>query len=436
MFRLLNNKFLYDIPDSNGPAASGDGLSKDDVIDFLNVDEVEEKDEPLKLTDDKKTDKPAKDKSTKTADADDAKDDNDDDDTDEEDDELKGLEEELEDPTEEQLELTTPVRRREILAKYPNLFKDFPYLEKAYYREQQFTEITPTIEDAREAVEARENLQRFEADLMQGNISTILTAVKDQDANGFYRIVDELLPNLARVDEGAYHHLMGNMAKHTIMAMLKEAKQSNNEVLQSAAQILNQFVFGTSDWVPPQRLSKDTKTEPDSRESELERRERALATERFEDARANLNGRINNVLKSTIEQNIDPKGSMTDYVRRNASREVHEQLNTLIVQDRRFKILTDKLWEAAFKSNFSKESVDRIKTAYLSKSRALLPSVIKKARNEALKGMGKRVKEEELGNEETQTSRRTERSRSNDRSDKTSNKSDLRGVRTLDFLNR
>ena len=48
-------------------------------------------------------------------------------------DELKDIEEELKGPKEEDLELTTPVRRREILAKYPKLFKDFPYLEKAYY---------------------------------------------------------------------------------------------------------------------------------------------------------------------------------------------------------------------------------------------------------------------------------------------------------------
>src|SRR5215831_19879700 len=55
-------------------------------------------------------------------------------------DELAELEEELTGPKEENLELVTPVRRGEILAKYPNVFKDFPYLEKAYYREQQFTE--------------------------------------------------------------------------------------------------------------------------------------------------------------------------------------------------------------------------------------------------------------------------------------------------------
>jgi len=43
----------------------------------------------------------------------------DDDEKDEEEDELKEIEEELAGPKDEDLELTTPVRRKEILAKYP-----------------------------------------------------------------------------------------------------------------------------------------------------------------------------------------------------------------------------------------------------------------------------------------------------------------------------
>ena len=38
---------------------------------------------------------------------------------------------------------------------------------------------------------------------------------------------------------------------------------------------------------------------------------------------------------------------------------------------------------------FDKESTDRIKSAYLSKAKTLLPSVIKKARNDALRGLGR-----------------------------------------------
>ena len=70
---------------------------------------------------------------------------------------LKEIEEELEGPKEEDLELTDSSSRKEILAKYPKLFKDFPYLEKAYYREQQFTEVFPTIQDARVQCEKAQN---------------------------------------------------------------------------------------------------------------------------------------------------------------------------------------------------------------------------------------------------------------------------------------
>jgi NCAIR mutase (PurE)-related protein len=76
---------------------------------------------------------------------------------------------------------------------------------------------------------------------------------------------------------------------------------------------------------------------------------------------------------------------MTDYVKQHATAEAFEKLETLIAQDSRFRGMLDKLWEKAFQSGFSKESTDRIKSAYLSKAKTLLPSVIKSARNKALK---------------------------------------------------
>src|SRR5262245_60605887 len=94
-------------------------------------------------------------------------------------DELKEIEEELKAPEDENLlEITTPVRRKEILAKYPKLFKDFPYLEKAYYREQQFTELLPTIADAKLAVEKAQILDRTEQQVMSGDIIGVLSAYK------------------------------------------------------------------------------------------------------------------------------------------------------------------------------------------------------------------------------------------------------------------
>ncbi len=346
-------------------------------------------------------------------------------------DDLLELEQELEGPKDEQLELITPVRRKEILKEFPDLFKKFPYLERAYYRDQKFTEKFPTMEDADAAVEAKHTLDRMEADVMGGNTELILRAVKEQNPEGFARIVDEYLPTLARVDEKAYFHLLGNINKHLIITMVREARRSGNEALQSAAQILNQFVFGTSDFQPPQPLSRP-RTE-DGREKQISEREQQFVQQQFESARDDLNTRVNNTLRNTIDLNIDPKKTMTDYVRKNASREAMEMLESVLSKDARFIAIRDKLWEAAFNSNFSRESVERIKSAYLSRAKTLLPTVIKKARIDALKGIGRRSGEEERVDKTPVTPGRP---RSDSSGGKITKASEIpKGMRTIDFLN-
>lgn len=369
-------------------------MSKEDMIDFMAEDDNEDSAIPLKEEKEekpkpqKKEEKPSDEEEEPTEEESEGEEES-------EDDELADLEAELEEPSDEQLELVTPVRRRDILKKYPNLFKEFPYLEKAYYREQQFTELLPTIDDAKIAVEKSEILDKFEGDIMKGNTETVLKAVRETNPNSFLKLVDDYLPALARVDEQAYFHVIGNVTKHTIVTMVQEARKTNNEQLLQAAHLVNQFVFGSSDFQPIRNLSREQRPEDNTREQELTERERSYVRQQFEGTRDDLNTRVNNTLRNTIDANIDPKSSMSDYVRKNASREALESLENLINQDTRFKTLVDKLWENAYRSNFTRDSVDKIRSAYVSKAKTLLPSVIKKARNEALRGMGKRVKDDD-----------------------------------------
>lgn len=413
-------------PLSNAPVEtpSPSTNSHEDTIEFLGA---EDEPETLELEDKPKPTKLEKVVDDGKADGDDSQDEE------KVDDDLLELEQELEGPSEEQLELVTPVRRKEILAKYPTLFKEFPYLERAYYREQKFTELLPTIEDAQQAVAAKQTLDRMEVDVMGGNTELILRAVREQNPKGFAKIVDQYLPTLAKVDEKAYYHVLGNVTKHTIVAMVREARRSGNEALQSAAQLVNQFVFGTSDFQPPTQLSKDEPRE-DGKDVELQQREQQFVRQQFESARDDLNIRINNTLKNTIDANIDPKKSMSDYVRKNASREAIEMLDSVLSKDARFIALKDKLWDSAFKENFSRNSVERIKSAYLSRAKTLLPTVIKKARIDALKGLGKRSGEDETPDKSPVS---IGRPRSQDgKGGKITKASDIpKGMRTIDFLN-
>src|SRR6187399_3547761 len=191
-----------------------------------------------------------------------------------EDDELKEIEEELDGPKEEDLELMTPVRRREILAKYPKLFKDFPYLEKAYYREQQFTEILPTVNDARVAVEKASILDNAERQIQSGDIGPILAAAKADGQETFNRIADNYLPALRAVDQQAYYHVLGNVIKDTIITMVREGRALGDQgaPLQAAANVLNQFIFGSQNFTPPQNLSRQADPREQSREQQYQQR--------------------------------------------------------------------------------------------------------------------------------------------------------------------
>jgi len=304
-------------------------------------------------------------------------------------DELEEIEKELKGPEEEDInELVTPVRRKEILAKYPKLFKDFPYLEKAYYREQQFTEVFPTIQDAKTSAEKASILDQTERQVMNGDISNVLNAVRETDPNAFYKIADNYLPALRQVDQQAYYHVLGNVIKDTIITMVKEGRNLGEQgtPLTAAANILNQFVFGSQNFTPPTTLSRQSDPQEINREQAYIQQEQQRVYTHFEGVKDDLQTKADNVLKSTIDGHIDPRGTMTDFVKKHAINEAFGNLEDLISKDARFRSLLDKLWEKAFQTGFDKTSTDRIKSAYLSKARTLLPSVIKKARNDALKG--------------------------------------------------
>lgn len=423
MYQLFNNILLSpEDAGSGGGAESSDGL---DTLELLNVPEEDE--ESIDLTG-------VKEKSGETGETpeDDATEDE------EEVDELKEIEEELEGPKEEDLELTTPVRRKEILAKYPKLFKDFPYLEKAYYREQQFTETFPTIQDAKVASEKARILDSVESQVMGGDISTVLAAAKQESQEAFYKIADNYLPALRRVDQQAYYHVLGNVIKDTIITMVKEGRNLGDQgaPLQAAANVLNQFVFGSQTFTPPRGLSRNVPPDEANRRQQIQSEEQQRFQGAFENTRDTLQTKADNVLKSTISQHIDPKDSMTDFVKKHAINEAHSTLEDLISKDTRFRGLLDRLWEKAFEKGFDKESTDRIKSAYLSKAKTLLPSVIKTARNNALKGSGRSSRE----TEDILTPKKSPSVSSNGRSTAPSSgkyktgKEIPRGVSSLDYL--
>ena len=154
---------------------------KDNVEDLYNaLADDDESEEDIQASDDLEE----KDEKTEAKETEEAEEKEDKEEEDEEL-ELKEAEEEEEEEETEELEddeFVVPVRRKEVLAKYPQVFKDFPYLEKSLYISQQFTELFPTPDDAKQAKEALGQFSEYETALVENaDARGILKAVKESD---------------------------------------------------------------------------------------------------------------------------------------------------------------------------------------------------------------------------------------------------------------
>lgn len=390
MFKLIPNMPFFNVPD--GSEGSGtEPLTANDLENLLNEDDNDENDE-LDL-DDKPSKAPKKDSRKETDKEDSSEEDNDsesgeDSDEDEKvDEDLDDLEDDLEEPDEDKLRVMTPSKRREILRDFPDLFKKHPYLETAYYREQKFTEIFPSIKDAEAASKDVKILQDLENDLQEGNVDRLFTGLFRGSKESYYRAIDNLLPTLASVDRESYQHLIDNITKATITNIYKAGEEEGQEVLKNVAILLNQWAFGNSKFEGPSKLTKPRENNPDADRLAQERKD--FDRQRFESARNALVTRVDNTLKNTIQNNIDKKGSMSDYVKEKAIEDAQALLESQLKNDTRFQKIMLQYWERAKAQGYPEQLMAEVRKAYLSRAKTLLPGVIQTARNKALKGLAK-----------------------------------------------
>lgn len=335
-------------------------------------------------------------------------------------------EEELElkdDEKPEELDIKSAPRKKEIEAAFPGFFKKFPEVEREYYKAQQFTEKIGTIADAEELLEKAETLETFENNLSEGNTEAILEQVKKNSPEAFEKVVDNYLDSLAKVDRGAYFNVVEGVVKRGIIAALTDAQNNNNDELFESVKKYYKWMF------PQDKEIKMPEKRAVQQDDTLKKEREEFIRERFETAQNDLQGRVDNVIKSNIDNYIDPQGKMTPYVKKNAIRDAMNELETAIANDANFKkTVLDPLWKKAHDDKFSRTSLDRIKGAYLGKARTLLKPIIAKARTEALKGLG--TKREEKDRKGPITPGRTSTSSSERGQPKIE-----KGMRTIDILN-
>jgi len=369
------------------PAGTAD--SADKVFDILNTDDNADllQDDKVKKPEDKEV-----------------KDDKEDEKKDKKDEKEEELE--IEEPDEEEeYEVTDDYQempsRQQILKDFPELFKKYPAVQDAMYRNRDYSEIFPTIQEAREASTRVKELEEIEQTVMGGSIEPILKGVRENDEQAFLGIVDSFLPALAKTDPTSYYLVLDRIVGTTLYSAAAEGKKIGGEAgeqLFLAAQYLQHYISGTYDIkLPPQTIlpQKDNR-----REQEILAKEQEFQARQASAAINDVSDRTMNLIRSTVEKNIDPRDQMSGYIRTTAVKDVMNNVQEAIKSDTRFTRYLDSLWIEASRDNYSRKSVDKIRGAILTKAKNILPNELRKVRADALKGSSRRVKDDVEDTEE------------------------------------
>lgn len=367
---------------------TGRGSSASEIEDFLSSDDKTNEPEPKEEKQPKVDDEDADEEQPKLKDDDDSEDD-------EEEIKLKDADEDEEDeddkPSKEE-EISVPPKKKAILEAYPDFFKKFPAVEKMIYRDREYTEMFGSIEDAKELVARSEEFSAFEASLLSGNTEDVLKKVKEADPKAFDKIVDNYLEVLKKVDNDAFLDVSEVFSRRIIKGMIATAKKNNDEKLHDAAVGLHEYLFGDRNWKEP---TPRVPIEKDAEKAELDKERQEFMTQKFNDARDGLQKRVDNTLRSTIADHIDPRGVMSAYEKKNAINDALNRIHAKIGEDKVFIKNLQRLWGNAFGKNFSSDTIDAIRKNYLGKSTPILNTVLKEIRAEVIKGKTRRNSEEE-----------------------------------------
>ena len=312
-------------------------------------------------------------------------------------------EEEIEEETEEEEQITRPSWKT-IKEKYPELAKDKDF-KNVFFRDKEFTQLFPTVQDAKDSFEKSQLLEMLDGSLSQGDPSQFLDALAAPTKQKF---AQNILPALHALDK----NLFKVATQPLIFEMLNEihaiGEKNSDENLQISVKNIAKVLTGKFE-VPP-RAQKPGNSEPDPEKQALLERTRTLEANQRNQFFEKADNSIKKQLIKTIEDGLDPKNELSDFTKQALIDKILEETKSSVASDQAFAAKMKHLAKQAEKAGYPPDYMPRFISAYLGRARQLALTLRAKHKSAAVakrtsKGKITRVEgspEKGKGNSQTQ----------------------------------
>ena len=268
----------------------------------------------------------------------------------------------------------------DVKKEFPDLFKKFPQLKTAFFREQEFTKRFGSIEDADEAVESVEAFRAIESTVKAGNAGEFLDQVSNLSDKAVDRFANNFLPALLEKNQKAYFRVTAPLIRNVLAEVLDAGQENGNQNIINAAKVVHQAIFRDDKYgkVP---MGQRPPAEPDEEFSQ-ERHE--FYANKHNGLMVDVTKDIRSKLESEIAKSVDPTKSMRPGIKKLIVEKIVSGIDKEVSSDPNHMNRIMSLWRRERQSKYSGRYKDSIVTAYLSRARTSMPSVRKAVRSEIL----------------------------------------------------
>jgi hypothetical protein len=304
-----------------------------------------------------------------------------DDDEEKEEPEAEAEGEEKDDDKEEVVEAKGPATLKDIKAKYPNLFKEFPQLKSAFFLTPQFLEIFPDTESAKEAAEKVNEYNALEQTLVaRGDPRLLVNTLGENNPKALRKIVENFGEAVRAVSPDDYIALSAPIIEELIYHAAKHGVKTGNKNLELAARHLANFVYANGGDIPD--ISKRAaRSEPSDAEKQLVKEREGYQQKEFTRALGEVGIAASNDLDRILGNKLD---GLTSFEKRAIMKDARAEVDRSLGADKAFQNSLRALWARAADGGYSDEAKSRIKRAWLDRARLIAPGIRNRLRQEAL----------------------------------------------------
>lgn len=272
----------------------------------------------------------------------------------------------------------------EIKTKYPKIFEDFPELRAVIAKEYQFSQVFPTVGDAKDALTKAEAYDTVDQSLVQGEAKPFVDHFS-KNPKSFEKFLGSLTKEVRENHNDLYARMSLPAVKQVLLASLSQGRNSGNENLQKASLIIAKNLWGEDYKKVLGQKEEEEKPKEDPEKIELRQQlENSQRAEAFrfdkgvyDEGMSTLNTVANNTFIRVLKnKELNPEGKqLTKGQRAYIFKESMEQMGNALNKDQAHVRNMQSLRMKAQKAAFAGDWKARVTSAYLARAKNLLPAI-------------------------------------------------------------